>query len=369
MAFVSGTPLSQRRNFNGTTSIQQRTPVRTALRPSSVKSCTNSSIDFNEIAKRLAEELKDTTSRTPISEMDPKAAETSDGMDLDGHFDITFGNGDIPLVRLRHAQSGQIAEVYTYGACMTSWNVRGNEVLWMSDTNKWELGGKAIRGGIPLCFPQFGPYGNLVQHGFGRITSWSIKDTVLNEDDSVSAVFSLSSEEAQHEEITKWGFKFNAEYTVTLSNIGLEAKLAVTNTGDTLMPISFAFHNYFKVSSIDNARLFGFEELRHLNRLDGDREVPASDSVESGVSVTEETDRIYLDAPEELAMFDFASLRVLKIKKTPTLPNATMWNPFGSAGCDPGWKDFVCIEPAVINPAATIPPGETWVGAQLLGVE
>lgn len=366
--FIAGLPLRANRPHHGRAVQSSRTFIchhRTSR--SATLRMNADQLDFDEIARRLAGELKDVSARAPVAESSDEDAKKSSSNEK--FVDIGPGNGDMSKVTLSHTPSAQTAEIYTYGACVTSWSTRGVENLWMSDTNKWESGGKAIRGGIPLCFPQFGPYGDLVQHGFARISTWELANTVRNEDDSVSAIFTLDSATGKHEEIAKWGYDFIAEYTVTLSNVGLEAKLAVTNTGASPMPFTFAFHNYFKTSKVDDARLFGFEELRFNNRLDGDREMPASQQVEAGILLSEETDRVYLSAPEELAMFDFATLRVLKIKKTPTLPNATVWNPYGSDGCDPGWRDFICIEPAVVTPGASVQPGETWMGAQLLGVE
>lgn len=284
-------------------------------------------------------------------------------------FEITVGPNDMPKLNMRHPPSAQEISVFTYGAAVTSWTTRGEDHFWLSDTNKWEPKGKAIRGGIPICFPQFGPYGDLMQHGFARVSEWDIKNCMVNEDGSVSAVFGLSSEMKDQEGVQAWPYQFDAEYTVTLGYVGLETKLAVTNKGQEPIQFTAAFHNYFKATKVDNARVFGFEGCKFLNRLEGDKEMPAEEDTGSGFLIAQETDRIYLNAPEELAMFDFASLKVLKIKKTPTLGDATLWNPFGAEGADPGWENFVCIEPACITKPATVQPGETWVGAQLLGVE
>lgn len=323
-------------------------------------------IDFDEIARRLTDELQQRNA--PNSQPSPPPPPQPPKDNELAPFEISMGNGDIPRVIIRHEPSAQETEIYCYGACVTKWTTRGENHLWMSELNKWQEGGKAIRGGIPLCFPQFGPYGDLVQHGFARIATWQIEDTLMNEDGSLSAVFKLESDGKQ-EEVQKWPYKFVAEYTVTLSNVGLENKLTVTNCGEQPMPFTFAFHNYFKTSRVADARIFGFEGLRFNNRLDGDRENAPEEDSGAGLMIAEEVDRVYLDAPDELAMFDFASLKVLKIKKTPTLPNATLWNPFGANGCDPGWETFVCIEPAVVTTPPTLQPGETWVGAQLLGIE
>lgn len=325
------------------------------------------STNFDDLAKKLADELQGmgVAPAQPPMDTSPLSAQTATDV---APFEISSGNGGITKVVMRHAMSNQSVEVYTYGACVTSWTTRDVEHLWMSELNKWEPGGKAIRGGIPLCFPQFGPYGDLVQHGFARVAPWQIEDTTVNDDGSVSTIL-LLDESADCEEVRKWPHKFSAEYTLTLSPVGLEAKLSVTNTGTDPMPFTFAFHNYFASSKVMEARVYGTEGVRYNDRLDGDRENPPMEDDGAGLLLTEETDRIYLNAPDELAIFDFSGLKVVKIKKTPTLPNATVWNPFGSEGADPGWEKFICIEPAVVTPAAVVAPGETWVGAQLLGVE
>jgi glucose-6-phosphate 1-epimerase len=327
---------------------------------------SGSSFDFDAIARKLAADLA--AQGIAASTMPDGRA---DGFEAGaGPLEVTIGNGEMPKVILRHASSSQEVEIYTYGAAVTSWKARGDENLWMSDLNKWEDGGKAIRGGIPICFPQFGAYGSLVAHGFARVSVWSIIDTFVAEDESVSAVFGLDSDMgATQPEIAKWPHKFSASYTVTLSNAGLETNLQVTNTGDKPFDFTMAFHNYIATSDVGDARIFGYEGVKYLDRLDGDKLCPPEEDTGAGLMLERETDRIYIDAPEELAMFDFASLKVFKLKKTPTLADATLWNPYGAEGADPGWKKFICVEPAAISTPAVVAPGEVWCGSQLLGVE
>lgn len=323
--------------------------------------------DFDDIAKQLQKELQIRRSASPESANLPEMP-SPDAPAEEQPFEITTGNNNMPKVIMRHIPSSQQVEVYTYGAAVTSWTTRGEDHLWLSDTNKWEVGGKAIRGGIPICFPQFGPYGDLVQHGFARVSDWEIRRTTVNDDGSVSAIFGLDNGMGQ-DPVSKWPYKFDAEYMVMLSFSGLETKLTITNKDDKPFSFTSAFHNYFKTTDVKDSRVFGFENKKWLNRLEDDKEMGPQEDTGAGILLTGETDRIYLDAPEELAVFDFASLKVLKIKKTSTLPEATLWNPYGAEGADPGWKQFLCIEPACIQSPAVLQPGESWVGAQLLGVE
>lgn len=190
----------------------------------------------------------------------------------------------------------------------------------------------------------------------------------MAQDRSVSAVFELTSESGGAE-VEKWPHKFTASYTVTLSNAGLETNLQVSNTDDKPFDFTMAFHNYIKTTEIADARVFGYEGVKFYDRLDGDKECGPEEDGGAGLMMTGETDRIYLNTPDELAAFDFGSLTVFKLKKTATLPDCTLWNPFGADGCDPGWKQFVCIEPAAVSTPVVLEPGQTWCGSQLLGIE
>lgn len=328
---------------------------------------SGSSFDFEAIARQLASDLAPggaAASNLPDGE---NKASSPAGDDFE-NIVISNGHGKLPKITLQHQPSSQQVEIYTYGAVVLSWKIAGTEHLWCSEQNEWVSGGKAIRGGIPLCFPQFGPYGSLVQHGFARISTWEISDTFVAEDGSVSAVLVLSSE-IPSESISAWPHKFSAQYTVTLSNAGLETNFQVTNTDDKPFDFTMAFHNYIKTTDIADARIFGYEGAKYYDRLDNDKEGGPQEDTGAGVIVEKETDRIYLNTPEELALFDFTSLKVFKLKKTDTLPDATLWNPYGAGNCDPGWREFVCIEPACIAKPVKLNPGEKWCGSQLLGVE
>lgn len=276
------------------------------------------------------------------------------------------GNGGLMRVAMKHPASNQEVEVYTLGAAVTTWKARGEDVLWCSKENKWD-GAKPIRAGIPLCFPQFGP-GPLAQHGFARIANWEVVFAGTLDDGSVQTVMTISSD-TDNDVIRQWGHAFTAEYAVTLSPTGLEVSLRVVNTGTTAFDFTAAFHNYFAVTNVAESRVFGVESLPFQDRLaDGATGTEAADGG-AGYLVDKAVDKLYVGAPEELAVFDFGALKVLKIKKSASLPDATLWNPFGEGGCDGGWKNFVCVEPAAAADKVVLEAGEEWLGAQLLGVE
>ena len=75
---------------------------------------------------------------------------------------VVAGAGGQPKVVLSTADA--TAEVYLHGATLTSWKVGGEELIFVSPKAVFEPP-KAIRGGVPVCFPQFGMLGPLKVRG------------------------------------------------------------------------------------------------------------------------------------------------------------------------------------------------------------
>ena len=116
------------------------------------------------------------------------------------------GSGGLPKAMLRSADGAATAEVYQHGATLTSWAVGGRELLFLSPKAAFEAP-KAIRGGVPVCFPQFAMLGPLAsQHGFARNREWQVADLT---DSSVTLVLS-SSEDT----LALWPHPFQLEMTV-----------------------------------------------------------------------------------------------------------------------------------------------------------
>ncbi|KAJ8902522.1 hypothetical protein NDN08_006925 [Rhodosorus marinus] len=283
--------------------------------------------------------------------------------------EIVPGVNGMEYVLMNHEESGQSARVYKYGATVQSWTQNKREVFFTSKEAVFN-GKKAIRAGIPICFPQFGPYGDLPAHGFARITEWEVTALEVLEDGSVYTELKISNE-TESDLIKSWSGdkKWEAVYAVTLNAGGLETALRVTNNGSEPIEFTAALHNYINCSNIEKVRMYGLDNSKYMDRLDGDKKKDEPDDMGAGVAITEETDRIYTNIENEVVVFDSAKLHVITIKKTPTLSDTTLWNPFGSDGCDAGWKSFVCVEPAVVSKPAVVAPGETWTGAQLFALE
>ena len=134
------------------------------------------------------------------------------------------------------------SRISKYGATITSWRVNDIELIFVSPKAKLD-GTKAIRGGVPICFPSFGPWAAGPQHGFARTSIWEVTDTKdMNDQEDMSVTLTLN-------ETSAWDEKFELKYTVTLKESSLELSLSVTNNNlETKTPFQFttALHTYFK---------------------------------------------------------------------------------------------------------------------------
>lgn len=122
--------------------------------------------------------------------------------------------GGLPYVSLQHPSGSSSCEVCLYGGTVTSFASKlakdgMQENLFISEKAVLD-GTKAIRGGIPLVFPQFGP-GALPNHGFARTSTWKVVGTSHQpgNDETVSVTLELRDDE---ETMKIWPFKFILNY-------------------------------------------------------------------------------------------------------------------------------------------------------------
>jgi len=263
---------------------------------------------------------------------------------------------------IRHGCGRREATVYAFGASVLSWRVDAAEQLFLSSVAVFDRS-KPIRGGIPLCFPQFGPYGDLPQHGFARLSDWAVE--VDGEDAEAESVrFVLTEKEAPWK-----GHGYRAEYTVGLGFDGLTTTLRVENTGEEAFEFTAAFHNYLKVAKAQWTLVYGVAGCEYFDRLDNDAtgvESLPDEADAGGVSVDGPVDRVYSGAADPIRVLDVAGGGGTVIWRSESLPEVTLWNPYGAEGADPGWEGFVCVEPAVVGKRAALGKGEEWVGWQRL---
>lgn len=166
---------------------------------------------------------------------------------------------------------------------------RHREMLWLSP--KCVLApGVPIRGGIPLCVPWFGPGpSGAPQHGFGRTMAWTLAGAERCADGATRVALELAGD-ASVSPAWPHAFQFRLDVEVGAS---LQLALRVENRSATPASVAFAFHAYFAVPDVTQARVTGLEGTTYLDKVE-----QFARKVQTGeVAITGLTDRIYHDVP------------------------------------------------------------------------
>lgn len=261
------------------------------------------------------------------------------------------------------ADDGASAEIYDHGAHVTSWKTPdGDEQLYLSDRSEFRAG-KAIRGGVPIIFPQFDALGPLPRHGFARTSEWEFID-ITEQVGSAQARFRLKDSVATR---AIWDFAFQVEYRVRVGGNTLSLELNVRNTDDKPFQFTCALHTYPAIDDISKAQVTG---MRGITFRDKTRDNAQFRQESESLGIEAETDRIYEDAPDAVTLRD--GLHTVIVEKV-AFRDMVIWNPFDKGqtlkDLTPGGeRHFVCIEAACISHSVALEPGKEWAGAQNLKV-
>ncbi len=284
-------------------------------------------------------------------------AELDSRFGIAGTARVTPGKGGLPRIAVTAAAAA--GEMYLLGAEVTSWRPRGQEeVLFVSAASKWE-DGRAIRGGVPICFPWFGNKADdpkAPAHGFVRARPWQL-DSIVQRGDAVTVAMSTGSDV---ESKKLWPAEFRLIYRATFGT-ELTLELEMTNTGSAPLKFEEALHTYFRVGDVSQARVRGLDGIHYLDKTDGNREK----TQQGDVTIVKETDNVYLDTPHTAELEDPVLRRRIRVSKQNSLATV-VWNPWiekTKAMSDLGddeWKQMLCIETCnVAKHAVPLAPGET----------
>lgn len=274
---------------------------------------------------------------------------------------LVTGHGGQPKLRMQ-AADGACAEVYLHGGQVTSWRPAGGEErLFLSERASFAEA-MAIRGGVPVIFPQFGADGRLPRHGFARVMDWSLMHARELADGGVLALFRLTDNRLSW---SHWRHRFGLELTVVLGGAHLELRLTVRNEGQKPFRFATALHTYLRVEDIAAARLLGLAGGRYRDQVS----CADAEQAEEALAVEGELDRIYRQAPAELILSDGA--RRLRLTGR-GFPDLVVWNPGEAKGAalsdlqPDGYRRFLCVEPGVVTEPLWLNPDEAWQGTQRL---
>ena len=256
---------------------------------------------------------------------------------------------------------GDSVFVAQQGAHVLSWQAGGRERLFLSPSSVCD-GATAIRGGMPVCFPQFNQRGNLPKHGFARNVPWRL---VPESSLSSEKVFELV---ANPHTLALWPVKFRALLTVMLSEKSLKVQLTVENLGNQNLSFSGALHTYFAVQHIDQVSLTGQAQQPEWDAVNDTHQ-----SCSGALKFNAEFDRVYDVLTDQQPIWTLIDgQQQLRISQSASWGQSVVWNP-GADKCSQlkdmpldGYQRMLCVEAARVTSTIQVQPAQTWVGWQLL---
>ena len=264
---------------------------------------------------------------------------------LDGQLRFIEGKGGLPMIEIDNREARAL--ISTYGGQVLAYRPKesAEDLLFLSEKAYFQQG-KAIKGGIPICWPWFGPDPDAQgrpSHGLVRNYPWTVKATEATPEGETRVVLEVKNDE----EIEKaWSYPFSLQLEVSVGPF-LTVKLITRNTGDRSFSITQALHSYFKIGDIDKVRVLGLDKLPYLDKVDaGVEKIQAGD-----VIVAEEVDRIYTGVQGDLTIDDPVLERRINISSIGSR-TAVVWNPWSEIARQMGdlddedYRRFICVETA-----------------------
>jgi glucose-6-phosphate 1-epimerase len=294
--------------------------------------------------------------------------ELDDKFGIEGELGFTETDGDLIAISIFNKYAD--AEICLYGAQVTRFMPVGTfEILWMSLASSFEEG-KPIRGGIPLCFPWFGPHptdSTLPAHGFARLMYWEVLKTASLETGETMVKLQLCSSAATKE---YWPYDFCAVLTVVVGRT-LDVSLSITNTGVEAFDYSAALHSYFNISGIDNIRIAGLNGASYYNGFGNELQVQE----EELLAFEKEENRRYVGVESDCLILDMPFNQIIRVSKKGSKVTV-VWNPGEETAAtmpdiaEGSYQEFVCVEAVnAYNDTITLTPGAEHTTATFIGLD
>lgn len=286
---------------------------------------------------------------------------------IEGVLRVTEGRGGLPLVEIGNARAS--ARVSPYAGQVLGYRPSGagDDLLFVGDRAYFEAG-KAIKGGVPICWPWFGadPEGKgRPAHGFVRSLPWRLSGTEAVDVGTTRVTLEIEDDEATR---ALWPYPFQLRLDVTVGAT-LGVVLTTRNPGGTPFLLTQGLHAYFKTGDATRAVVLGLDGCRYIDKAAG-----ANDAVrhqQGPVTVGAEVNRIYEGVGPELAIEDPALGRRVRIRGRNSR-TCVVWNPWVETAramddlYDEDYKRFVCVE--TVNAASEVvevaPGADVSLGAE-----
>lgn len=259
--------------------------------------------------------------------------------------------------------NGDSATVLHQGAQVVSWKAAGRERLFVSAANRWD-GHTPVRGGIPVCFPQFnqrGPSTGLPKHGFARQLAWQA-DAPVVAGDSVAVTLQLHTSAATQ---VFWPMHFATALQVRLAPGRLQVHLQINNTGEHTWAFTGALHSYLAVDDVAQTSLYGLGGQAEWDALTNTYAQAAAK-----LRFPSAFDRVYAAPDKPLYLQDGSG--GLHITQSPTWANTVVWNPGAAISSQladmapDSYRQMLCVEAAQVYEPISLAAGASWQGGQVL---
>lgn len=284
--------------------------------------------------------------------------------DLNGRFGLSDqlkfieGPGGLTFAEIDNALG--TAYLCLQGAHVTTFRPKdqAEPVIWLSDYAKFAPG-KSIRGGMPVCWPWFGPHATesgFPAHGFARTITWKVtgSEALAGGETRMSLVLAETEQSK-----AQWPQPCRLELTITVG-ASLKAELVTHNLGDSPMVIGEALHTYFQIGDIGEIDITGLENTSYVDKVDaGNRHVQSGP-----IQCAGEVDRVYVDSESTCEIVDHRLQRRIVVAKSGSR-STVVWTPWtekadkmGDFGPN-GWRRMVCVESAnALENVVTVAPGQ-----------
>jgi glucose-6-phosphate 1-epimerase len=269
--------------------------------------------------------------------------------------EITTGSGGLPLVKVRTQWS--TAEIYLHGAHVTHFQKHDEPPLIFLSRQSLFTTDKAIRGGIPICFPWFGAREGNVMHGFARLSGWQFTPYAPDFSGKVALTFSLPENL-----LVQAGWPAaKVEYIVTVGE-DLTLELRVANTSAKDFVFESCLHSYFSVGDISQVSITGLQGVHYVDKVE---QFAHKQETGDAIKIGTEVDRVYLNTPGTVEIHDAKLRRTISVVKSGSA-STVVWNPWinkAKAMADFGdeeYREMVCVESGNVGESQiTLPPGQT----------
>jgi D-hexose-6-phosphate mutarotase len=281
---------------------------------------------------------------------------------IHGHLSFATGEGGLVMANIQNAHAH--AQIMLQGAHILTFQPADDApLIWLSPKAKY-IPGKAVRGGVPICWPWFGNYEsgnpetdkNYPAHGIARTALWEVIDSEKTATGATRITFNLQIDAAAK---ALWPHPCALHYIVTVGR-DLVIELVTHNTGSNSFTITEALHTYFVIGDIDAVQVSGLEGCNYIDKVDGFKLKTEPDNVK----VESEVDRVYLNTAKDCVIEDRKLRRNILVAKSGS-DSTVVWNPWSEKSAqmadmgEGAYRGMLCVESAnAAENAVTVAPGQ-----------